>query len=146
MGTGSDLRIKAIRWSGIGSAMFALSVVSACEREPDLDPPAKIQVACTPSAPTSSAPPATASAALPIVLVLDTGDQSARWVNGPGAPVGALTVQDQQYLLRFGQEPTGWRATLNRFDGMMVREVGKAGAARAPQRFACKRETEGPKF
>lgn len=143
MGTGSDLRINAIRWSGIGAATLALALTSACEREPDLDPPAKTQVVCTPAATTS---PSASSVGAPIVLVLDTGDRSVRWVNGPGAPVGALTVEDHQYILRFGQGPTGWRATLNRFDGAMVREVGKASPSQTSQRFACKRETEGPKF
>ena len=151
MGLGQLLRIDSARGGGIAAGMMMVGLTSACEREPDFDPPSKIQVVCTapttstaapPSAPTS--PPPTAGS---IVLVLDTGDDRVRWANGPGAPTGVLTVEDQQYVLAFTHDRAKpWRATLNRFDGTMVREVGKPGAARTRELLACKREAEGPKL
>lgn len=141
MGLGQLLRIEGTSWGRIGVGMMLAGVVGACDHKPDFDPPAKIQVTCTSTLP--SAPPT----AEPIVLILDTGDRRVRWANGPGAPTGALTVDDHQYVVAFsGGGAKAWRATLNRFDGTMVRETGNPGAAGARERLACKREAEGPKL
>lgn len=112
--------------------------LTACQREPALDPPAKVQVVCAPT---------TTPSATPMLFVLDTGDRSVRWANGPGAPTGALTIEDHQYVLRFGRdEPASWRATLNRYDGTMLRELGKPGPTQTQQRLTCRRDAEGPKL
>lgn len=81
------------------------------------------------------------------MLILDTGDGGVRWANGPAAPTGLLRVEEHQYVLDFsGDEARPWRATVNRFDGTMVRDVGKDGPTRTRDRLVCKRETEGPKL
>ena len=141
MGLGQILRIDRVHAARIGAMAIVLALATGCERESDLAPPAKVQIAC------ASAQPSTAQTATPMVLVLDTGDRSVHWANGPGAPTGVLTVENHQYLLRFGEdEPASWRATLNRFDGTMMQEVGKPGPAQTRQQLICKPETEGPMF
>lgn len=143
MALGRLLRIDGTPLGRIGAGMMLVGLVSACDRESDFDPPARIQVTCSATSTSTSTPPSTE----PIVLILDTGDRRVRWANGPDAPTGVLTVGDHQYAVAFtGDGAKSWRATLNRFDGTMVRETGKPGAAGTRERLACKREPEGPKL
>ena len=151
MAPGQLLRIEGTPWGRIGAGMVLAGLVGACDREPDFDPPARIQVICsapsTSSSTSISTSPSAPPTGEPIVLVLDTGDRRARWANGPGAPMGVLTVEDHQYVVAFaGGGTKAWRATLNRFDGNMVLETGKRGAAGTRERLACKREAEGPRL
>lgn len=120
---------------GVLIAILASGLTAGCDGTADLDPPTRFQITCA---------PATGAAADEVrVLVLDTGDRSVRWVNGPGAPSGYLSREDHQYLLRVGDGASAWRAVLNRFDGSMVVEAGRPATRR---RLACVRETEGPKL
>ena len=138
MGLGSVFRIERVSRAAAAMAACCLSV--GCDRLFELEPPAKVQLVCTP------APTATTASGV-MVLVVDTGDKSVRWLNAPGAPTGDLTVKDHQYEFVFATAGTPpWRATVNRFDGVMTRNLGPPGATRTRHTLACKREAEGPKL
>lgn len=142
MGLGSVFRIE--RLAGVAAAMAACGLAAGCDRLSELEAPATVQLVCTPR-PTAGPTATTASGVM--ILVIDTGDKSVRWLNAPGAPAGDLSVKDHQYEFAFATAGTPpWRATVNRFDGVMTRDLGPPGPSRTRQTLACKREAEGPKL
>lgn len=142
MGLGSVFRIE--RLPRVAAAIAACGLAAGCERFSELEAPATVQLVCTP---TPMVGPTATTASGVIVLVVDTGDESVRWLNAPGAPTGDLAVKDHQYEFAFATAGTPpWRATVNRFDGVMTRDLGPPGATRTRQTLACKREAEGPKL
>jgi hypothetical protein len=82
----------------------------------------------------------------PMVLQIDTGLRRATWVNGPRAAEGAALVSPREYRLRFdGAGPAStWQAVINRFDGVMKREVGERGDQR--QTWRCATEKAGTRL
>ncbi len=137
MGFGEHRRfiVLAIVAAGLGAA-------GCRDFDPDLDPPEVKQIVCREVGKPTPSPS--------LVYVLDTGADRVTWANGPGAPEGRLKVEDHAYRFDFGDHA----ATVNRFDGDMVRETGRApfldgGAATKDNRrlaWTCAAQAEGPKF
>lgn len=149
MGSAATFRIDGKRLTA--PLVLIAALTTGCDRwEPDLDAPARTQMICMATGPSSPA------STPPLIFVLDTGDDRVRWVNGPGTPVGSLAVEDHQY--RFTFKAGGVvvsQASVNRFDGVMDRETGaapflrsngSAGPGNLRQRFSCKPQAQGPKL
>uniref|UniRef100_B0SXT1 Uncharacterized protein n=1 Tax=Caulobacter sp. (strain K31) TaxID=366602 RepID=B0SXT1_CAUSK len=87
-----------------------------------------------------------------LVYILDTGERTATWANGPGAPKGRLSVNEFEYRLTFpGRNGVSSEVVINRYDGALVRKTPelatvKAGSAKPEIRWSCKAESKGPKF
>lgn len=127
----------------IASVVVTGLLLAGCrERKLDFDPPEVKQIACRPSD--------VGAARGTLVYILDTGLKTVTWANGPDAPEGRLTIEDHTYRFVFPDH----EAKVNRFDGLMVREVGHgpffgAGQARngnARASWTCAPQAEGPKF
>lgn len=85
-----------------------------------------------------------------LIYILDTGERTAIWANGPGAPKGRLSVSKFDYRLTFpGQGAATYEVVINRYDGTLVRKGPKPPTTKAAQvevRWSCKAERTGPKF
>lgn len=62
-----------------------------------------------------------------LVVLMDTLTKSATLANLPGAPSGTFTTTDFEYHFIFPETKRvrGGEAVVNRYDGQMVREMGK---------------------
>lgn len=106
--------------------LVLLAATSGCKPwDPDFDPPGLSQLVCTRGSGVEAAT---------MVLVLDTGRSSVTWANGPGAPQGRLTVTDYEYRMDFAAagQPANVM-TINRYDGVMERQVAAKPARRPAQ-------------
>lgn len=131
--------------NGIARATLAgvLSLgATACDRDwPAADPPKLSQIECT------------RSGVPRVVYVLDTGRSAVTWADGPQALEGKLVVSEYEYVLDFPSRPgaPAYHARINRFDGQMVREIGrlpfgKQTPANLRETLTCASAKLGPRF
>lgn len=107
-----------------------LMLLSAGCNQPDasLSPPKRIQLVCK---------AADAPQAAGLIFILDTGRKEATWINASQPLKGILSTSDVEYRLSLpGDNRThASEAVVNRYDGAMTREFGKAPS--------CKRAAHG---
>lgn len=128
-----------------GALAITVAAAGCSPWEPETDPPARTQIACT----LEGAP------APVLVFILDTGRDEVTWANGPDAPKGRLEVDDYDYRFDFPAqaEAHASAARVNRYDGTMEREFGtgpffaegpvKPGNVR--QSWRCEAQPQKPK-
>lgn len=135
MGLGSNMRFaRRVDAAGLGASVVSLLLLSGCDGLREMDPPKVIQLSCAASSPPGAS----------LILSLDTGNDTARWLNTAPSRTGTLTVREAAYVVDFSR--SGWTAEVNRYDGRMVRVSGPAGPRRTRETLQCKPETKGPRF
>lgn len=121
---------------GVGATAALALAVSGCGRSGDLDPPTIVQLTCT-----FDTVPA------PMVVVIDTGLETASWVNLPEPRSGASRVLEHQYQLHFPVQDAmpAVRVRVNRYDATVVRVIGTERSA--DQRTGgCVKDKAGPRL
>lgn len=117
-------------------ALAAAPLLTGCVRGEALEPPAQVQLACGfgEGQPTMS-------------LVLDTGLETATWLNLAEPRQGRVRVAAHQYQLDFpavGRTPAV-RARIDRYDATITRTVG-VGAKSVSKAGRCAKEKAGPRL
>lgn len=120
------------------AGLFALTGpgLAGCVREEAIEPPARVQLAC-----------AFGAGQPPMTLVLDTGLDTADWLNLAEPREGRVRVAAHQYQLDFpavGRTPAV-RALINRYDTTITRTVG-VGTKAVSQAGRCVKEKAGPRL
>ena len=109
------------------------SGLAGCMPEEALKPPAQVQLAC-----------AFAQGQPTMVLVLDTGLETAQWLNLQEPRRGTLRVSAHQYQLEFpavGRTPVV-RARIDRYEATIMRTVG-VGKTAVSQSGRCAKQKTG---
>lgn len=112
------------------------SGLAGCMPDEALEPPAQVQLAC-----------AFAQGRPTMVLLLDTGLESAQWLNLPEPRRGTLRVAAHQYQLEFpavGRTPAV-RARIDRYEATITRTVG-VGKTAVSQVGRCAKQKTGPRL
>ena len=112
------------------------SGLAGCMPDEALEPPAQVQLAC-----------AFAQGQPTMVLLLDTGLETAQWLNLQEPRRGTLRVSAHQYQLEFpavGRTPVV-RARIDRYDATITRTVG-VGKTAVSQAGRCAKQKTGPRL
>lgn len=117
-----------------GIAVAILAGLGGCGRE--TDPPALIQFTCSFEA-----------GVAPMTVVIDTGLQTARWMNLSQPRAGSVRASPHAYQLDFpGAETTpAVRAEVNRYDATIAVTNGE-GRTAVSRAGRCVKETTGPRL
>lgn len=111
-------------------------ILTGCVDEEALAPPTRIQLACD-----------FGDSQRTMTLVVDTGLETADWLNLAEPRQGQLRVFSHQYQLDFpavGRAPAV-HARINRYDGTIMGTFG-AGANALSQAGLCAKEEAGPRL